>query len=363
MFLIFVQFFILLTKMNEYIQLLQKLISIQSFSREEESAAQIMRSFLSEKNIQFQQKGNNTWAKNKYWSEGLPVVLLNSHIDTVKPAKGYTRDPFSPEVQDGKLFGLGSNDAGGPLVTLLAVFVYFFGKEKLPFNFIYAATAEEEVSGTNGVESILSEMGAVDLAIVGEPTQMQMAVAEKGLMVLDCIAYGKSGHAARNEGINAIYKAINDIEIIRNYEFKKSSDLLGKVKMTVSVINAGTQHNVVPDECLFVIDVRTNEHYSNEKAFEIINDLIESEVKPRSFRLNSSGIPVSHPIVQKGIKLGLKYYGSPTTSDQAVIPYPSIKIGPGNSARSHTADEFIYLQEIEEAFKIYINLLEDIHLR
>lgn len=348
--------------MNEYILLLQKLISTQSFSKEEENAAQLLRSFLIEKNIQFQEKGNNTWAKNKFWTEGLPVVLLNSHIDTVKPAKGYTRDPFQPTIEDGKLYGLGSNDAGGPLVSLLAVFVHFFQKEELPFNLIYAATAEEEISGTNGVESILNELGPIDLAIVGEPTKMQMAIAEKGLMVLDCIAYGKSGHAARNEGINAIYKAIKDIEIIRNYKFKNTSELLGEVKMTVSMINAGTQHNVVPDQCSFVVDVRTNEHYSNEKAFEIINGLIESEVKPRSFRLNSSGIPISHPIVQRGISLDLSYYGSPTTSDQAVMPHPSIKIGPGDSARSHTADEFIYISEIEEAFSIYIQLLNGLSL-
>ena len=351
------------TKMNEYIQLLQKLVSTQSFSREEENAARIMRDFLTGKNIPFQQKGNNTWAKNKYWNDRLPVILLNSHIDTVKPAKGYTRDPFQPDIEDGKLYGLGSNDAGGPLVTLLAVFVHFFLKKDLPFNLIYAATAEEEVSGTNGVESILGKLGTIDFAIVGEPTGMQMAIAEKGLMVLDCMAYGKSGHAARNEGINAIYKAISDIGIIRNYKFKKASDLLGEVKMTVSMINAGTQHNVIPDQCSFVIDVRTNEHYSNEKACEIIDKLIESKVKARSFRLNSSGIPVSHPFVQRGISLGLNYYGSPTTSDQAVIPSPSIKIGPGESARSHTADEFIYVDEIEKAFGIYINLLDGLQLK
>ena len=349
--------------MNEYIQLLQNLISTQSFSGEEENAAQIIRSFLNAKSIQFQEKGNNTWAKNKFYNNSLPVILLNSHIDTVKPAKGYTRDPFLPGIEDGKLFGLGSNDAGGALVTLLAVFVHFYTKKDLPFNLIFAATAEEEISGLNGVESILPIIDPIDLAIVGEPTQMQMAIAEKGLMVLDCIAYGKSGHAARNEGVNAIYKAISDIEIIRNYKFKKSSDFLGEVKMTVSLINAGTQHNVVPDQCSFVIDVRTNEFYSNEKAFEIIQGLIESEVKPRSFRLNSSGIPVSHPIAQRGINLGLKYYGSPTTSDQAVMSHPSIKIGPGESARSHTADEFIYLHEIEEAFGIYVSLLEGLQLK
>ncbi|HBL76950.1 MAG: acetylornithine deacetylase [Bacteroidetes bacterium GWF2_42_66] len=349
--------------MNEYIQLLQKLISTQSFSGEEENAAQVIQKFLNAKSISFHEKGNNTWAKNKFWKEGLPVVLLNSHIDTVKPARGYTRDPFQPTIEDGKLYGLGSNDAGGALVSLLSVFVYFYEQEKLPFNLIFAASSEEEISGTNGIESILSEIEPVDLAIVGEPTLMQMAIAEKGLMVLDCTAYGKSGHAARNEGINAIYKAIGDIEILRNYKFEKSSDLLGEVKMTVSMINAGTQHNVVPDTCSFVVDVRTNEYYSNEKACQIISELIESEVEPRSFRLNSSGIPVSHPIVQRGLRLGLTCYGSPTTSDQAVMPYMSIKIGPGDSARSHTADEFIYVREIEEAFGIYTGLLENLRLK
>ncbi len=349
--------------MNEYILLLQKLIATPSFSREEENAAQVIRDFLSGKEVSFECKGNNTWVRNTHWQEGLPIVLLNSHIDTVKPAKGYTRDPFSPDIEDGKLYGLGSNDAGGPLVSLLATFLHFYQKHDLPFNLIYAATAEEEISGVNGLESILSELGAFDFAIVGEPTLMQMAIAEKGLMVLDCTAFGKSGHAARNEGINAIYKAIADIELIRNYKFEKTSELLGDVKMTVSVINAGTQHNVVPDQCSFVIDVRTNEHYPNEQAFQIINDLIESEVKSRSFRLNSSGVPVTHPIVKRGVELGIPYYGSPTTSDQAVIPYPSIKMGPGDSARSHTADEFIYVDELEAAPQLYIRLLENLQLK
>jgi acetylornithine deacetylase len=349
--------------MTEYIELLTRLIAIQSFSREEQDAANLMREFLASKNIPFQAKLHNTWARNREWKDGLPVILLNSHIDTVKPNNGYTRDPFSPEIEDGKLYGLGSNDAGGPLVTLLAVFVHFYHAENLPFNLIYAATAEEEVSGVNGVESILEELGPIDLAIVGEPTQMQMAIAEKGLMVLDCYAHGKAGHAAREEGINAIYKAIRDIEIIRNYRFENSSDLLGPVKMSVTMINAGYQHNVVPDVCSFVVDVRTNEYYQNQEAYEIISGLIESDVKPRSFRLNSSGIAVDHPIVKRGASLGLSYYGSPTTSDQAVIPWPSIKIGPGDSARSHTADEYIFIQELEEGFEMYKKLLTDLRLK
>lgn len=348
--------------MERYIKLLQELIATPSFSREEQNAASVVRDFFIEAGISFQVKGNNTWVKNKLWNEKLPVVLLNSHIDTVKPSSGYTRDPFEPSIEDGALYGLGSNDAGGPLVTLLAVFMHFYPKENLPFNLIYAATAEEEVSGLNGLASILDDIGRIDLAIVGEPTQMQMAVAEKGLMVLDCIATGKSGHAAREEGDNAIYKAIKDVEVLRSYRFEKISEILGPVKMSVTVINAGTQHNVVPDKCTFVVDVRTNEYYSNQQAYEIIRELIQSEVTPRSFRLNSSGISINHPIVRKGISLGLSYYGSPTTSDQAVLPCTSIKIGPGDSARSHTANEFIRLDELAEGFRIYVELLTDLQL-
>jgi len=346
--------------MDEYIDLLKSLISVPSFSRDEQNAALIIRKFLDGLGIKHNCRDNNTWAKNVHWKEGLPVILLNSHIDTVKPASGYKRNPFSPDVENGILYGLGSNDAGGALVTLLAVFVHFCESENLPFNLIYAATAEEEISGMHGLASILDELGTLDLAIVGEPTQMQMAIAEKGLMVLDCTASGKSGHAAREEGENAIYKAIANIEKLRNFRFERTSDILGAVKMSVTMINAGTQHNVVPDACSFVVDVRTNEYYSNQEAFRIIDGLIDSEVKPRSFRLNSSGIPVDHPIVRRGINLGLSYFGSPTTSDQAVIPYPSVKIGPGDSARSHTADEFILISEIEEGFRIYVDLLTDL---
>ena len=348
--------------MEKYINLLKSLIATPSLSREEQDAAMLIRQFLADSKLQFQSKMNNTWVRNQYWTEGLPVVLLNSHIDTVKPASGYTRDPFSAVVEDGVLYGLGSNDAGGALVTLLAVFMHFYSVRNLPFNLIYAATAEEEISGTNGLGSILEELGKLDLAIVGEPTKMQMAIAEKGLLVLDCTAFGKSGHAAREEGENAIYKAIADIEKIRNYRFEKISDILGPVKMSVTIINAGAQHNVVPDLCSFVVDVRTNEFYSNKKACKIITELIDSDVVPRSFRLNSSGIPVDHPIVQRGIELGLNYSGSPTTSDQAVIPFPSIKIGPGDSARSHTADEYILISEIEQGFRIYVDLLTGLQL-
>ncbi len=348
--------------MKEYIELLKQMIKTPSFSREEEPVAKLVRDFLTHKGISFSVEGNNIWAKNKDWEKAKPVVLLNSHVDTVKPVKNWTKDPFAAELEGEQLFGLGSNDAGASLVTLLAVFVHLNQKENLPFNLIFAASAEEEVSGNGGMESLIPELGQVDLAIVGEPTQMQMAIAEKGLMVLDCTAHGKAGHAARNEGENALYKAVEDIQTLREFKFEKSSEVLGDVKMSITQIQAGYQHNVVPDQCSFVVDVRTNEHYSNKKAFEIIDKLISSEVKPRSFKLNSSGIQVSHPIVQRGIELGLSYYGSPTTSDQAVMPFRSIKIGPGDSARSHTADEYILLSEIEEGFEIYLKLLEDIQI-
>jgi acetylornithine deacetylase len=348
--------------MERYVNLLRNLISVSALSREEHEAARLIRQFLTDNEIKYDSDQNNTWIRNLNYKDGLPVILLNSHIDTVKPASGYTRNPFSPDIEDGVLYGLGSNDAGGALVTLLAVFVHFYRMENLPFNLIYAATAEEEISGTNGLESILQKLGPINLAIVGEPTKMQMAIAEKGLMVLDCTAYGKSGHAAREEGENALYKAIADIQKLRNFKFEKVSEIMGPVKMTITMISSGTQHNVVPDLCKFVVDVRTNEFYSNQQAFEIISSQIDSHVLPRSFRLNSSGIPVSHPIVQRGISLGLNYYGSPTTSDQAVIPYPSIKIGPGDSARSHTANEYILISEMEEGFRIYVDLLSGLNL-
>lgn len=349
--------------MKEYIQLLKRLIRVQTFSKEEEPAANLIRQVLTEKGIAFQTKKNNTWTKNTNWKEGLPVILLNSHIDTVRPAKNWTKDPFGAELDGDYLYGLGSNDAGASLVTLLAVFIHFSQKNDLPFNLIYAASAEEEISGPDGMASLIADLGFVDLAIVGEPTQMQMAIAEKGLMVLDCTAHGKAGHAARNEGENALYKALDDIQKLRDYRFKKTSKVLGEVKLSVTQINAGSQHNVVPDQCTFVVDVRTNEHYSNQQAFEIVAGLIESEVRARSFRLNSSGIELAHPIVQRGVDLGLTYYGSPTTSDQAVMPFPSIKIGPGDSARSHTADEYIRPSEIEEGFKIYVALLDGLILK
>jgi len=288
--------------------------------------------------------------------------LLNSHHDTVKPAASYTRNPYEASIENGKLYGLGSNDAGGALVTLMATFLYFYNHENLAYNLIFAASAEEEISGKNGIVLLLPELGDIAVGIVGEPTQMQMAVAEKGLMVIDGVAKGKSGHAAREEGENAIYKAIQDVEYIKQLQLERVSLLLGATKTTVTQISAGTQHNVVPDECRFVVDVRTNECYSNQEVFEILQANTQSELKSRSFRLNSSSIPLNHPLVKRGQQLGLTHYGSPTLSDQALMSFPTLKIGPGDSARSHTADEFIYVQEMEDAFEIYKQLLENLVL-
>jgi acetylornithine deacetylase len=344
--------------MEKYIDLLRNLIATPSYSKEEAKAAAIIRHFLDNENIPYKTRQNNTWAFNKHYESGKPVILLNSHIDTVRPAKGYKLDPFKAIDEGDKLYGLGSNDAGGPLVALLAVFIHFYERADLPYNLVFAATAEEEISGRHGLEITLPEIAPVNFAIVGEPTRMELAIAEKGLLVLDCFAHGRSGHAAREEGENALYKALDDIQKIRDFKFEKISEILGEVKMSVTQIEAGTQHNVVPDVCHFVVDVRTNEHYPNKKAAKIIKDLISSEVKPRSFRLNSSGVSLSHPFARKAQELGIKVYGSPTTSDQAIIPFPSVKMGPGDSARSHSADEFIYKSEILAGINLYIELLE-----
>lgn len=342
---------------GEILKLLQKLIITSSFSKEESVTADLIQHFLLDKGLSAERQQNNVWIKNKFWQAEKPTILLNSHHDTVKPVKGWQRNPFDPSIENGKLFGLGSNDAGASLVSLLATFLHYYNQEDLRYNLIFAATAEEEISGKNGIASILNKLGKIDLGIVGEPTEMQLAIAEKGLMVIDGEAKGKAGHAARNEGINALYIALKDIEIIRNFDFEKSSDLLGKVKATVTQIEAGTQHNVVPDTCKFVIDVRSNEHYSNEEIYKILQNKVQSKLSPRSFRLNSSGISKTHPIVKKGISMGLNCFGSPTLSDQALMPFTTIKIGVGDSARSHTADEFIYLKELEEGIEIYKELL------
>ena len=343
---------------QESVTLLQELIRIPSFSKEEDGTADAIERFLEQHGIKTHRKANNIWAYNLHYDAAKPTILLNSHHDTVKPNTGYTRDPFSADIDEGKLFGLGSNDAGGCLVSLIAVFRYFYDREDLQYNFCLATTAEEEISGVNGVESVIPDLGSLDFAIVGEPTLMQLAVAERGLMVLDCVAHGKAGHAAREEGDNAIYKAIRDIEWFSSYRFPKESASFGPVKMSVTVIHAGSQHNVVPATCEFVVDVRVTDAYRNEEVLDIIRQHVASEVKPRSVRLKSSSIPVDHPVVQAGIALGRTTYGSPTTSDQALMDIPSLKLGPGDSARSHMADEFIYVNEIAEGIGLYIDILE-----
>lgn len=340
------------------VSLLKKLIETPSLSGNEDEAAKIIRENLNDAGIIYKHLKNNTWCFNKHWDDNKPVILLNSHIDTVKPVDGWTVDPFKALLNDGRLIGLGSNDAGGPLVALLAVFKYFYLRNDLPFNIIFAATAEEEISGANGMAILVKQLERVDFAIVGEPTLMNLAVAEKGLIVIDCVVKGKAGHAAREEGINSIYLALGEIEKIKHYKFEKVSTQIGPVKMTVTQIEAGFQHNVVPDICKFVIDVRTNECYSNEQVVDIVRNLLNCEVHPRSKRLNSSGIEMNHPFVKKAQSLGINCYGSPTLSDQSLMNYKSVKMGPGDSARSHTANEYINLNEIKKGITTYIELLE-----
>jgi acetylornithine deacetylase len=341
------------------VNLLKELIATPSFSKEEEQTATIIGLLLAEKNIPVNRLQNNVWAKNKHFDERKPTLLLNSHHDTVRPNKDYTLEPFTPLEQEGKLFGLGSNDAGGALVSLIAAFLHFYDQEGLSHNLLLAATAEEEISGHGGIELLLPQLGGIDWGIVGEPTKMQLAVAEKGLLVLDCIARGVAGHAAREEGENAIYKAIRDMEWFHSYRFPRVSDLLGPVKMSVTVVQTDNKaHNVVPSQCHFVVDVRVNELYSFDEILETVRAHVACEVNPRSLRMRSSSIPVDHPIVRAGIAAGRSCYGSPTTSDKALMPFPALKTGPGDSARSHTADEYILIREIEEGIVSYIQLLE-----
>jgi acetylornithine deacetylase len=342
------------------INLLEQLIAIPSFSKEEDKTAIVLQGFFSQRDIHAERKGNNVWARNKHFRAGLPTILLNSHHDTVRPNSAYTRDPFHAEIIDGKLYGLGSNDAGGPLVCLIIAFLHFYEQKNLPFNLVMAATAEEEISGREGIESIWSLLPAIDFAIVGEPTLCHMAVAEKGLIVLDCVSAGKAGHAAREEGVNAIYEAMKDIEWFRAYRFPKVSPTLGEIKMTTTVIQAGKQHNVVPAECHFTVDVRVTDQYSLEEVLAVIEENTKARITPRSLRMRSSGIAADHPLVLAGQKLRIPLYGSPTTSDQALIPVPSVKIGPGDSARSHTADEFIHIAEIVKGIETYIALLTEL---
>lgn len=346
---------------SEATGLLKELISIPSFSKEEHNTAGAITKFLAIKGIEHSRIANNVFAKNKFYDNSKPAILLNSHHDTVKPNSGYTLDPFSAVERDGKLYGLGSNDAGGALVSLISTFLNYYDKEKLKYNLILAATAEEEISGHNGIERLLPELGNISFAIVGEPTQMQMAIAEKGLLVLDCTATGKAGHAARNEGDNAIYKALKDIQWFREHKFTKVSPLLGPVKMSVTVINTENKaHNVVPSHCNFVTDIRVNELYTFEEILSEIRTNVQSSVKPRSLRMRSSIIPETHELVKAGVSLGRTSYGSPTTSDKALMPFPALKMGPGDSARSHTADEFIFTKEIKEGIQLYIELLKKV---
>ena len=347
------------TLTQEAIALLKALIETPSFSSEEDKTAILIENWFTQNNIPFERENNNVWAFNKYFDKAKPTLLLNSHHDTVKPNQGYTKNPFNAITEDGKLFGLGSNDAGGALVSLIATFTYFYANEKLPYNIIMVASAEEESSGKNGLNSVLKHLPQLDCAIVGEPTLMQLAVAEKGLLVLDVVLKGTASHAAHNNPDNPIYKAMSVIDWFKTYQFEKISEVLGPVKMTVTQVNAGKQHNVVPAECHLVVDIRVNDCYSNIEILETVKANVNAEVTPRSMHLNASSIPITHGLVQAGIALGRTTYGSPTLSDQSVLYCKSLKLGPGESLRSHSADEFIYLHEIEEGIQLYIKILTD----
>ncbi len=342
---------------SDAVELLKKLIATPSVSRNEKDAADIMEQTIRSYGFEPQREANNLWIIDPHYDESRPTLLLNAHIDTVKPVASWSRDPFSPDVEDGVLYGLGSNDCGGGLCSLLQIFRMLTEKPQ-SYNLIYLASAEEEVSGKDGITRALPLLPHIDLAIVGEPTGMNPAVAEKGLMVLDVIAHGKSGHAARNEGVNAIYEALDDMRWIRDYKFEKVSEFLGPTKMTLTVVNAGTQHNVIPDKCTMLVDIRTNEFYDNEEVYEFIRQHLKSEVKAHSFRLKSSRIDPEHPLIRKCVAMGMKPFGSPTLSDQALMHFPSFKLGPGESSRSHSANEFIRISEIRDAIAKYETLLD-----
>ncbi len=342
---------------SDAVQLLKKLIATPSVSRNEKDAADIMEQTIRSYGFEPQREANNLWIIDPHYDESRPTLLLNAHIDTVKPVASWSRNPFSPDVEDGVLYGLGSNDCGGGLCSLLQIFRMLTEKPQ-SYNLIYLASAEEEVSGKDGITRALPLLPHIDLAIVGEPTGMNPAVAEKGLMVLDVIAHGKSGHAARNEGVNAIYEALDDMRWIRDYKFEKVSEFLGPTKMTLTVVNAGTQHNVIPDKCTMLVDIRTNEFYDNEEVYEFIRQHLKSEVKAHSFRLKSSRIDPEHPLIRKCVAMGMKPFGSPTLSDQALMHFPSFKLGPGESSRSHSANEFIRISEIRDAIAKYETLLD-----
>lgn len=345
-----------------YVELLKELIAIPSVSREEQAVADYLEAWMARRGFPVRRCGHNVWcAADEMPDDGLPVLLLNAHIDTVKPAAGYTRDPYRPELVGTRLYGLGANDDGGSLVALLAAYERLCRRQQ-PYRLVFSATAEEEVSGAGGLDLLLPELGRIDLGIMGEPTGMQMAVAEKGLMVLDCTAHGRSGHAARDEGENALYLAMDDIEWFRTHRFERVSPFLGPVKMTVTQIHAGTQHNVVPDTCTFVVDVRPNGLYANTELLQLIKAATACDVKERSTRLNSSHLDTEHPVVRRGRQLGLGCFGSPTLSNQALAPFPTLKIGPGDSARSHAADEYIETTEIEQAIDTYVRLLDQLEI-
>lgn len=348
---------------KQAVDLLKDLISTQSFSSEEEGTAALIIAWLESHQISYKRQKNNIYAFNKYYQEGKPLLLLNSHHDTVKPNTAYTRDPFSPDVEGDVLYGLGSNDAGGCLVSLLATFAYFYDKKDLNHNIVIIASAEEENSGPNGLNSMMETLPKIDVAIVGEPTLMDLAIAEKGLVVFDAEVSGTPSHAAHPNSNNAIYNTISVLEWFKNYKFEKESEQLGPVKLTVTQINAGHQHNVVPAHVNLVIDVRVNDCYTNQEIEQILTQNAPCKIKARSLRLNSSRIDPDHPLVKSGKALGRGTYGSPTLSDQAALYCQSVKLGPGDSRRSHSADEFIYISEIEEGIDIYIALLEGFLLK
>ena len=347
---------------NDAVMLLKELIAIPSVSRNEDKAADKLSEYLNAWGLPHGREGNNLWVGCPDWDNNRPTIMLNAHIDTVKPVSTWTRDPFLPTQEGDILYGLGSNDCGGGLVSLLQAYRIMLHRPR-NYNLLWVASAEEEVSGANGFSRVLSKLPNIAVAIVGEPTGMQPAIAEKGLMVIDGYAYGKSGHAARNEGVNAIYEALDDLVWLRDYKFRKSSPLLGPTKMTVTVVESGTQHNVIPDTLHFVIDVRTNEFYQNEYLFEFLcKKMTKCELRARSFRLHSSSIPQDHPLVRRCLERGMQPFGSPTLSDQALMPFPSFKLGPGDSSRSHSADEYIKISEIQQAIDTYVSLLDGLTL-
>ena len=346
---------------EQAIELLQRLIATPSVSRDEAAAADIIEAQFSQMGFAPKRVGNNVWAEAWEHDESKPTILLDAHIDTVKPNSQWSRDPFAPAIEGDKLYGLGSNDTGGSLVAMIAAFSQLAMTEQ-PYNLIMLASAEEEVTGAGGVRAVLPELGKIDFAIVGEPTAMHPAVAEKGLMVLDCTAYGVAGHAAREEGVNAIYKAMRDMEWFRTFRFERISPMLGPVKMSVTGVQAGTQHNVVPEECKFMVDVRVNECYQNEELLSQIRSNVECDVQPRSTHLNSSAIALDHPAVERLVAMGREPFGSPTMSNQAVMPFTTLKLGPGDSARSHTADEYILLSEIAQAVEMYVAVLDKLKI-